>query len=267
MSDGPSYTRMAFHNALNYAFLGATAVFTAWQWPQLAWMPLAVGAAVEAAWLLVGARTGSARRYFNFVHQEKHKQIEAGERQAILRGVGEHDRERYGDLERLKNAIHEQVRSNPSLTMELVGGELKKIDELLETFLGLAATAARYEHYVETSDLNQIEEEVRRQEAVLEKIGRGEGRELALRNLEVLKKRLDKAVEIRKQVRNARGQLNLIDNTFRLLRDQILTMQSPAELSGQIDDLTRAIDSIEATGKETDALAKQLDNEIAALRN
>ncbi len=266
MADSPSYTRLGFHNALNYAFLGVTAALTIWQFPALGWLPLAVGAGLEAAWLAVGVRTGTMKRYFDFVHSQEKLQLEAGEQQAVLRGVGEHDRERYGELERLKNDIHEQVKSNPSLTMDLVKGELKKIEELLETFLQLAATAARYEHYVETSDLNQIEAEVRRQETVIEKIGRDEGRELALRNLEVLKKRLDKAVEVRKQVRTARGQLNLIDNTFRLMRDQILTMQSPDELSGQLQDLTRAIDSIEVTGKETEALARQLDNEIAALR-
>ena len=51
-----------------------------------------------------------------------------------------------------------------------------------------------------------------------------------------------------------RGQLNLIENTFQLLRDQILTMSSPDELSDQLDELTRSVDAIETADKETRSL-------------
>ena len=257
---------MAFHNAANYAFLGAAAAFTAWQWPAFGWVPIAVAGGIEAFWLLVGARVGGAKRYFNFVHREKQKQLAAGDSKALLRGLTDTDRTRFAELDRLNQEIQAQVRANPSMAMDLVKGELEKIDKLLEAFLRLAGTAARYEHYVETSDLNQIESEVRRQEKVIEKSD-DDTRGLAKKNLDLLIRRQDKAIEIRKQVREARGQLNLIENTFRLLRDQILTMDSPSELQSQLSELTAAVDSIEAADKETDALVRQLDREIAGLRN
>ena len=34
-----------------------------------------------------------------------------------------------------------------------------------------------------------------------------------------------------------RGQLDLIENSFQLIADQIVTMQSPHELTGQLDEL------------------------------
>jgi hypothetical protein len=256
---------MGFAHWLNYTFLAATAGIAAlgpWSWD----LPLAVGAGLEAFWLAVGTRLPPAREYFREQHATIVRHFEAARRRETLRGLTETDRRRYLELESLRKDIDAQIRSNPTLAMDLVKAELQKVDKLLETFVRLAANAARYEHYVETSELNQIEAEVRRQEVVLEKTSDPDARDLAQRNFDVLAKRLEKAIEIRKQIRTARAQLNLIDNTFRLIRDQILTMDSPQQLQGQLDELTRAVDTIEATGRETDELLQKMDREIASIR-
>ena len=52
-------------------------------------------------------------------------------------------------------------------------------------------------------------------------------RELAEKNGEVLKKRLATIKDIETFLARARGQMNLIENSVRLLRDQALTMTSP----------------------------------------
>jgi hypothetical protein len=260
-----SITRLAFHNLPNYAFLVGAAAFTVSFFATFSFWPLAVAAGAEAAWLLIGARVGGPRRYFEFLRREQRDRLSDGGRRKMLRAINEADRGRYGELERMRKDIHEQVARNPSLAMDLVKDELEKIDRLIETFLLLSATCARWEQYVETSDLNQIEAEVRRQESILER-AEGDTRALAQQNLEILKRRLDKAVEVRRQLRHARGQLNLIDNTFRLLRDQIVTMESVQELSGQLAQLTASVDAIAAADKETEALVRRLDRQIETLR-
>ena len=257
---------MGFNNWVNYAFLGLAGAFTAWQFPHLGWSPLIAAGAVELAWLSVGSRAGVARRFFDFTHGQAQLQLESSRVKQQLRGLNDSDRERYQELQALAEDIERQIEASPGMAMDLVTEELVKIERLLESYLRLASMAARHEHYVETSDLNQIEAEVRRQRSVVEKTT-DDGRDLAKKNLVVLERRLEKAVDVRKQVRHSRAQLNLIANTFKLIRDQIVTMESPDELQQQLDELTTAVDTIEAADRETEALVKKLDREINTLRS
>jgi hypothetical protein len=70
-------------------------------------------------------------------------------------------------------------------------------------------------------------------------------------------KRLEKVQEIRKYLGVARGQLDLIENSFRLLADQIVTMQSPQELSGQLDEM---LDGVQAIKDSTAATERMLNS-------
>jgi hypothetical protein len=50
------------------------------------------------------------------------------------------------------------------------------------------------------------------------------------------------------------SQLDLIDNSFQLIADQIVTMQSPQQLSGQLDELLDGVESIRQTAIDTDRI-------------
>ena len=73
-------------------------------------------------------------------------------------------------------------------------------------------------------------------------------------------KRLEKLQEIRRYLSVASGQLDLIENSFQLIADQIVTMQSPNELSGQLDDLLDGVDSIRQTAIDTEKILSGLEN-------
>ena len=60
-------------------------------------------------------------------------------------------------------------------------------------------------------------------------------------------------------ISQARGQLELIENTFRLLADQIVTMRSPTELSGQLDELLDGVEAVRQTTRETDRLLQAVE--------
>jgi hypothetical protein len=51
-----------------------------------------------------------------------------------------------------------------------------------------------------------------------------------------------------------RGQLDLIENSFQLIADQIVTMNSPGQLSGQLDELLDGVESIKQTAVDTERL-------------
>ena len=75
---------------------------------------------------------------------------------------------------------------------------------------------------------------------------------MAQKNLDVLARRRDKYAEIGGDLQVARGQLDLIENTFKLLADQIVTMRTPSELGGQLDELIDGVESIRQTARETE---------------
>ena len=66
--------------------------------------------------------------------------------------------------------------------------------------------------------------------------------------------RLETIKEIETFLARARGQMNLIENSVRLLRDQALTMTSPDQLTEQLDDLLSGVDAVQASVKEAEAL-------------
>jgi hypothetical protein len=72
-------------------------------------------------------------------------------------------------------------------------------------------------------------------------------------------KRIEKLRELRDYLRIARGQLDLIENSFRLIADQIVMMQSPAELSGQLNDLLDGVESIRQTALDTEKMLNTLE--------
>jgi hypothetical protein len=67
-------------------------------------------------------------------------------------------------------------------------------------------------------------------------------------------KRREKLSEIREYVSQAEAQMGLIENTFRLLADQIVTMRSPRELGGQLDELIDGVEVVRSTAREAEAL-------------
>jgi hypothetical protein len=83
---------------------------------------------------------------------------------------------------------------------------------------------------------------------------------IAKQNLAIILKRLDKLKEIKNYLAVARGQLDLIDNSFQLIADQVVTMQSPQQLSGQLDELLDGVESIRQTALDTDRILGSISN-------
>ena len=156
--------------------------------------------------------------------------------------------------------INRLAAQNPSFTGELLRTELVKTRKLVESFLDLALNTNRYERYLDTVDLSALEKDRERWRvrASSDKTADPE-REIAKKNLAVIEKRLEKLREIRNYLSVARGQLDLIENSFQLIADQIVTMQSPAELSGQLDDLLDGVESVQQTARDTEKFLGALE--------
>jgi hypothetical protein len=251
------YLKFAFANPYNLSlFGGALAAAGLTMNPLLA--VVALGA--EALWLLYAPESARLKHLlwdprFEKVREQVEREARA-ERMAVL---GQADRERVERLVAQKRDIQRLAAQNPSFTADLLRGELVKTDRLVEAFLDMAVTCARYEQYLASIDIAGLDKDRDRWDRTIRAGKEGEPQtEIAKKNLAVIMKRIEKVQEIRRYLGVARGQLDLIENSFRLLADQIVTMQSPQQLSGQLDELLDGVQAIKDSTADTERLLNSL---------
>jgi hypothetical protein len=228
------YLKMAFSNPYNLSlFLGTMAAAVATANPILA--ALALGA--EALWLLHGPESKTLRKLLWDPH-----------------------RGRVYELVAKQEEINHLAAQNPSFTGDLLRSELIKTRRLVDAFLEMAITCARYERYLDTVDLNELERDREQwQRRISSDQVSPQESDIARKNFAVIMKRIEKLRELRNYLRVARGQLDLIENSFQLIADQIVMMQSPAELSGQLNDLLDGVESIRQTALDTEKILSAME--------
>jgi hypothetical protein len=247
------YLKLAFKNPYNMSlFLGALAAAGLTLNPILA--VAVVG--LEALWLLWAPDSKRLRHILWDPRFEKIRDAlleeERAERMSLL---GEREQVQVRHLIASQQDIRRLAEINPSFTGELLRNELVKTEKLVDAFLDMAVTCTRYEDYLSTIDLEQLDRSRARFESIV-KAGKSDDPnvQIARKNLAIILKRFDKVQEIRRYLTIARGQLDLLENSFQLIADQIVTMQSPQELSGQLDELLDGVESIRQTAVDTEKI-------------
>jgi hypothetical protein len=260
VSEKHPYLRMAFANPYNLSVLmGSIAVATILQEPLLALSALSV----EALWLVFAPGSALLQRLVWDPALEKARQeIEGKARAATLACLDPGERQRVETIIERQETIRSLAARNPSFTGELLRGELSKTDRLVDAFIEMALNCARYEQYLASIDPSELE---RDRDDYSDAAKRGDPKDqrtqIAQKNLEIVNKRLDRMAEIRRYLSVAKGQLDLIENSFQLIADQIMTMQSPKELSGQLDELLDGVEAIRETALDTEHILGPTDKE------
>lgn len=249
------YLKMALLNPYNLSLLGgglAAALLT--MNPLLALATLGF----EALWLLHAPDSKRLRHLLWDPRFDKlRRSIEAAERAERVKFLGDGPRARVETLVGRQEEIKRLATQNPSFSGDLLRNELVKTDRLVDAFVEMALTCARYERYLDGVDLGQLARDRDRYARGAQQ--EGPPGEIAKKNLAVVEKRLDKVEEIRRYLVVARGQLDLIENSFQLIADQIVTMHSPQELSGQLDELLDGVEAIRETTRDTEELIASIE--------
>lgn len=250
------YAKYAFWNPYNLTLLvgaGTAAAATG------NWVLATIAAGAEALWMLFAPDSKALRRiWFDRRHQAELESARKERRARALAQLTPDAVHRCQTLAGKKLEIDRLCAENPALTADLLRGELQKLEALVDSFVDLQVTSARYEQYLSDAGVDDLERNIRRCQGQLEH-GSSFGdspqkRQLLQKNLDVLLQRREKLQEISSYVGSARTQLDLIENTFQLLADQIVTMRSPQELSSQLDDLMDGVEAIRQTSRETEKL-------------
>jgi hypothetical protein len=158
---------------------------------------------------------------------------------------------RVTKLEERTRAIIAAAEQNRNFDGGLMRTELDELAQLVTGFRDIAAACARWERHLESTDFDELEADLRRHETDAERAVDGTQRDLARQNLRVLLARKDQLGEIRRKVAHAKGQLDLLENSFRLVTDEVLAMQSPTEIKGKLDELLAGVEAVRETTRDT----------------
>jgi hypothetical protein len=249
------YAKYAFHNLYNYTLLGAVGVVAA---VTGTWIPLAVGAGLEALWMLnAPGSKGLQRLWFDKVHGEKEEKARAAKREAAMASLDPDDARRVASLEMKQQEILRLASENEQFAGDLLERELSKLARLTDAFVDLALGCRKFEVYLMNVDYDELESSLRRYRQTSEKAEDPILRTTAKKNLEVLMRRQEKLQDLKRFTISARAQLDLIENTFKLLGDQILTMRSPTEIGSQLDELIDGVEAVRSTVAEREQLLAQ----------
>lgn len=237
----PSYLRYAFANVYNLSLLGgATAASLATH----DWALAVIAGGVEALWLSIGADTAPFRRWVDRQHREKLALAHREARRAQIVALPTPERERAIELVAAHIGMGRELEKNEHWTGELVRDEYARLDELLDSFVALAEAAARLDAYGRQYDSQKLRRELARHQQLAQAPGDAEARELAARNADLLQKRIAGLEEMGRLVQRARGQMSVIENTFSLLRDQIVSLKPPQDIKAQLDEIVAGVAAV-----------------------
>ena len=255
----PSYLKYAFANPYNLALLGGAVAASV-----LTLNPFIAIAAfgLESLWLLHGSQSRSVQRIlWDPIFEKEKAEFDSRQRMERVKSLSQYGQNRVMELINKEVQIQQLSVQNPSFTGDLLRGELAKTSHLVNAFIELGLTCARYENYLNSVNVGELENQKAQWSRFVEaNKDKGDAMEieLARKNLAVIKKRIERVGEISRYLKIAYGQLNLIENSFQLIADQIVTMQSPSELSGQLDELLDGVESIKETARETEQILRTL---------
>lgn len=255
----PSYLKYTFANPYNLTLLGGAIVASV-----LTLNPLIAVAALglEGLWVLHGSQSRFMQRMlWDPMYEKERLEYEQRRRMAQVEKLGSGGQNRVFALIEKEKQIQQLAMQNPSFTGDLLRNEIAKTHNLVNAFIDLAVTCSRYENYLASINVNQIETTRQHWQQFIEaNVGKVDAIEMdiAKKNLAIINKRIERVAEINRYLKIAYGQTNLIENSFQLLADQIVTMQSPNELSGQLDELLDGVESIKETAKETEQILRTL---------
>ncbi len=256
------YWKLAFKNPYNLSLLtGGLAASVLTLNPLIALATLGL----EGLWMLHAPESSLLRRAFWDPQVARLEQEAADrERNARLACLSPDARQRVMELLAGQQEIRRLAAQNPSFAGEMLRTELDKTDRLVSAFMDLSITCARYEEYLGTVDERRLAADKKRIEQSLGPAGNpakpdDQQTGIARKNLSILNKRIEKITEIHRYLEVARGQLDLISNSFQLIADQIVTMQSPQELSGQLDELLDGVESVKQTAADTEKLLATIE--------
>ncbi|MEK7830784.1 MAG: hypothetical protein AAB401_06850, partial [Acidobacteriota bacterium] len=128
------------------------------------------------------------------------------------------------------------------------------------SFVDLLDEYRRRKNHLKTINRQAVENQLRTAQRTLQ-FAETETRPLHEKNVEILQRRLQTFDDIERSVKRVEAQLQMIENFFGLVNDQVVTMPSPEHiLSMDFDSLLSSIEMTKEILQQTAPIMGQLDS-------
>ena len=202
------------------------------------------------------------RRFRNQLDIQRQRQ-----RLELIKNFDPREREAVEYLSWMKNQIASNYKKFTRLTEE--PPQIRELEVTWEAFVDLLDEYRRRKLHLKTIKRHDIENQLRAAERTMQ-FADATVRPLHEKNVEILRRRLQTYDDIERTVKGVEAQLQVIENFFGLVNDQVVTMPTPEHiLSMDFDSLLSSIEMTKEILQQTAPIMGQLDSlnrEMAPMR-
>jgi hypothetical protein len=246
VADSPSFIKAAFllpANLVGLLTAGASAAMTGEPLPAL------VALGVEGLYLGI---VPSMKRFQRAVRARGGEEVaEPGRKEVdtLLAELAPSQREHYQALVGLKEKILENYRRLPGGKVLATDSE-PRLDALLTSFLRLVAALNHHRTYLNSTDREQLEKELRELEAEVAQEANPRLKDVKEKRLEILRKRLGRFQQAGESREVVSHQLAGIEDLMRLTHEQSITIRDPETVNRQLDVVSAEVQATDETVRE-----------------
>ncbi len=264
-SEEPNYLAHAFKSQYNIIGLGTALGFAFLSGSPL---PLLLAAGVE---LIVLPLVSWSQRFQRLVRarlsQEDERQRQAktqDQNYALFRQLSDNEKQRYRALEGLAGEIRNNYAGLDSSSRMLLDDLVQKLEFLLQFYLRMRASVARYERYFATTDPERIGERIAMLDGEIAQ-GSERVREIKSKTRAVLLKRMERYQKALENKQLVDAQTETVQEVLQLLRDQSYSMRDPRTITEQLDGLVSSAEETERGVRDMEELLAMDQDTLAGL--
>jgi hypothetical protein len=259
MSTYPTYLKDALLYQLNIVVVAAFALLGLVSWNLL---PLIIGGIAEAAWLIAAPASPAFRRA---VDRKKRSDslIDIEDRNTkLMQGLPDNIRGRFNALLRIVEDIRTAQSSYGKVDEDFFSQFSLRLDDMCARYAEMLSEQYAYDKLIQSGDAAGIE--ARLAELRSDAGGDEQVIEVRKRECDILEKRLEHLNKADKDKTLVGAQLDAIDEMVKLFREQAVTMKSPKEITGRLDNIMNEFEIRSSTIAELEGEAGELfDKQLA----
>lgn len=262
MADETNYTKEAFFNGYNLAFLIASGLLGMLNWDL---MPLVAGLAMplEGLYLLTIPGQGWFQRWIRL--QKDLEVQESAEKQKLqtLRAYPPEIRERYDRLIGLRQDIAHRCADKDQVC-SLNPEDLAKLDSYLDSFLYFQQFRAQCVACKKDVDIKILQDNIQKLQRAIDADRKDPAKQQVIRlreeNLKLNKEILDRVQRLDNYIEMVDAQLDSIENSLRVIQVRMVTagFQAEGEVEVVSSDINHLLEGIRDTEKNIEEASRDM---------
>jgi hypothetical protein len=256
-----SYVKEALKEPLNIGALvvaGAAAAYSATLGVIEPTFILAGALIAEGVYLATVPASSFYRRIVDYRSRHLLEQWRKRQRLELIKTFDPREREAVDYLSWMKGQIASNFKKFARLQEE--PPQIRELETTWEAFVDLLDEYRRRKNHLRTINRQAVENQLRQAERAVTMADEAT-RPLHEKNVSILRRRLQTFDDIERSVKRVEAQLQMIENFFGLVNDQVVTMPTPEHISAlDFDSLLSSIEMTKEILQQTAPIMSQLDS-------